>query len=299
MSKIDVDNTFFFFDNDIPDVIANKFKFFKKYRNPQGIINKILFVLRIRYIDRRKYKFLKTARIYGQDNLRITAPLVVSRTMTVLEDGLANYTLSLPNYFFRKIFLRLLIGPMAGTSCLGYSKYVNKLILTGLAPIPDVLRNKVFLIDINKLWKKKNISSQQFILDIFDIDDKILDSFSKIKTILFTQPLSEDKIMSEEEKIKLYKDIIPDTHIAIKPHPREKTDYKNIFPESEILESKIPIELLTLNGIVFEKVYTIFSTSVLGFPYKCEIHFTGTTIHPALKNKFGIIEYKNGKILKK
>ena len=131
------------------------------------------------------------------------------------------------------------------------------------------------------------------------MSDEIINTFKQSKSVLFTQPLSEDGAIDEETKISIYKDVInSDKSISIKPHPREKTDYKKLFPGNTILEHNIPIELLTLLGVKFEKSYTIFSTAVLSFPYSTEIHFLGTCVHPKLVEKFGDIRYENGHIIR-
>lgn len=109
-----------------------------------------------------------------------------------------------------------------------------------------------------------------------------------------TQPLSEDEIITEEEKIKIYREIIEKQNgrkIYIKAHPREKTNYGDIFKELniKIIENGFPIELLLLLNINFSKVITLFSTGALNFKGRSEVEFIGTEKYPKLYERFGKI----------
>lgn len=87
------------------------------------------------------------------------------------------------------------------------------------------------------------------------------------KTLLLTQPLSEDGILSHARKIKLYKNLIEHYSIGtlyIKPHPRETENYAEIFPNAIILgNSKIPFEVYQLKEkLHFDTAITAFSTAI-------------------------------------
>ena len=110
------------------------------------------------------------------------------------------------------------------------------------------------------------------------------------KEILFTQPLSEDRIMTENEKINLYTKIIKKYNqetLIIKTHPREKTNYRKIFPYILILDDIFPSEFFTLFNINFDRAITLFSTAVLNLKNVKEIDFYGTEVHEELLKTFG------------
>ena len=117
------------------------------------------------------------------------------------------------------------------------------------------------------------------------------------KILLLTQPLSEDGIVSEEEKIKMYENILIEKNIKeiyIKLHPRERTDYVKNFKNIKvnIIKKDFPAEILFLLNINFNKVITLFSTAALNFKGKSEIEFIGTKDYPKLIERFGIIEQR-------
>lgn len=142
---------------------------------------------------------------------------------------------------------------------------------------------KIIRIDLKEYWKKKSEEEKEEILEIFGVE-KELEIYDQDKYILLTQPLSEEKLVTEKEKIDIYKKVLEKyerNKIIIKPHPRETTDYKKFFGENyQVITGKYPIELLVLNGLNIKKVITLFSTSA--FIFGKDVDFYGTKIHPKL-----------------
>ena len=86
-------------------------------------------------------------------------------------------------------------------------------------------------------------------------------------TLLLTQPLSEDCIMTHEKKIHLFRHLVNKYKVGflyIKKHPREKEDYKKIFPNAIILENgNVPFEIFLLKEKChFKRVITAYSTAI-------------------------------------
>ena len=156
------------------------------------------------------------------------------------------------------------------------------------------MKDKAVVVSIKELWEKSSESKKDFIKSVF-YADKL--SVNQIKSILITQPLSEDCTLTENEKIELYKKIMGGKEMAIKPHPRETTDYSAYFPNYTLIKAKVPLELLLLMGMNAEEAYTVFSTSIFDFPDNVEKHFVGTVVHPKLVTRYGRIEYKDGKVV--
>ena len=172
---------------------------------------------------------------------------------------------------------------------------IKKIYLTGIAEIPEIIKNKVEIVNLKEKWEQLSFEEQEEILRIFDLKNSDLIKWQKLKNkiLLITQPLSEDGIISEKEKIEIYKEIVEKNkseNIMIKPHPREKTNYKNIFPNIELIEGKFPLEILMLLGINFKEVITIFSTAVLNFKGITNVNFIGTENNEHLKEKVGEIK---------
>lgn len=243
---------------------------------------------------KKKLKYLrniKIEKIYGET--KISQILSSKIDLYQLEDGLGNYTIlknngikSKINFFINLIYFFHKSFPFYG----GVDKRIKKIYLTGLASIPKEIAHKVELIDLKELWSKKTLEEQNDILGIFSFD---LDTKEKIKgrdIILFTQPLSEDNVITEEEKVKIYLKIIkkyPKERLVIKTHPREKTNYKDIFKEYLVLDNLFPFEILNLLDVKFNKAITLFSTAALGLGDGVEVDFYGTEVHPKILQKFG------------
>lgn len=125
---------------------------------------------------------------------------------------------------------------------------------------------KLKTINLKQAWQSLNPEHQTKIAHIFGVSEADLNNLKKREVILVTQPLSEDGIISEDDKIKLYRNIASNYNIdklIIKPHPRENTNWKTIFPNVPIITSQVPAELLS-DIVHIEKVATFFSTAAFG-----------------------------------
>lgn len=211
--------------------------------------------------------------------------------LNIVEDGVESYNISNSKLTgFQKIKYYLKGNRRGGYRYTGLEKEIKKIYLTGLAPIPEKIFHKVEIISLKKLWNKKTLEEQNKILDIFSFDLDIKDKIKERDIILFTQPLSEDKIITEEEKIKIYSKIIkkyPKNRLIIKIHPREKTNYRNIFEGYLILDNPFPFEILNLLNVKFKKAVTLFSTAALSLGKEVEVDFYGTEVHTKILERFG------------
>lgn len=301
--------TFYFFGEDISKNIAKNFKNYKylikEYKNKgwRKNIEKYFFLKELYLFLKKNQLFNK--KIYLQDHLRFSDFFLNNiENCYLLEDGFMNYNevllekenkkiiksnkfLELKNIFLKKI--------KSNKKSLGLSEEIKKIYLTGILPIPNLIKNKVEIVNIEEKWNNLEEINKEEILSYFNIslkNMKILDNI-KDKILLITQPLSEDKFITEEEKIKLYKEILEKynlKNVIIKPHPREKTDYKKIFNEVNVLEKNFPIEILSLLGINFYEVVTLFSTAALNLKGRSNINFIGTNNNIEIEKTFGKIE---------
>ena len=164
--------------------------------------------------------------------------------------------------------------------------------------IPERLKNKVEFISLKKLWDNSSKEKKNEILYVFGLETSLLKELSEKENILLTQPFSEDKVVTEEEKIEIYKNIMKnydEEKTVIKTHPREKTFYKDIFPKAVILDKPFPFELFSLMDSNFKKAVTVFSTSVMNLGKDVEIDFYGSRINDKLLKKFGDVKLEDFK----
>lgn len=255
-------------------------------KNINNYLRYIKSIIKIgNYILKKNIKIIN-----GSDNI---FPLILNFNLKfeyIIEDGMLNYQLPKSRTSMKKRIIDFLLLRPINYRPYGYSENIKKIYLTGSAPIPKEIRDKVEIISIAKLWRKKTKIEKEEILNIFGFDKNSIEKIKNKKSILFTQPLSEDNFITEKEKIRLYEKIISNyslKELIIKKHPREKTDYKKYFYKIEIIEQNFPAELLNLLDIKFEKIITIFSTAALNFSKDSKIDFYGTKIHPNLLKLWG------------
>ena len=132
--------------------------------------------------------------------------------------------------------------------------------------IKDLKPPKLTTFDVQKLWNGLSEEHQNKIANIFNMSAKDLSTASSRSVVLITQPLSEDNMMAESDKVELYTRIVNNygvENVVIKPHPREKTNWAQIFPDMPIIPRQIPVELLT-KLVSLNKVATFFSTAAFG-----------------------------------
>lgn len=245
---------------------------------------------------KKEYFTKETFEIYAQDHVLKSYSFIKGKFF-VIEDGTMTYLEAKNEYekeknrsFFAK-WQRKRKGKIA--MC-GVSSKVEKLYLRGILPTPSCIQYKVEYIDIYTLWKQKSIEEKKWILHFFDFQQKHLELLRTKKVILFTQPLSEDGIMSEEEKIEIYRKILEKEEIkelVIKTHPRERTEYRKYFVDVSVLQEKTPFELYLLHGLRGKRVITLFSTAVYGLS-DFEVIFYGTNGNRNLIGRFGEIPCK-------
>lgn len=299
------DENFYFFDEDF---LKNKklelknYYILKEYNE-----NKITKYIKRYFMLKKIKKFLaktKYEKFYFQDTIKYKQFFLnnLECKVNLIEDGIANYVeknleRELKKNENKKYIRNALIyfSPYKFLSY-GLSKKIDKIYLTGILEIPKLIKKKVEKIEIKKLWNELSDNKKEEILNIFGIKlenlKRLIEEENKI--LLLSQPLSEDGIITEEEKIKIYKEIIEKQNnrkIYIKAHPREETNYEEIFKKFNIkvIENTFPIELLLLLEIKFEKVITLFSTGALNFKGKAEIEFIGTEKYEKLYERFGKI----------
>nr|AFO84314.1 WepA [Cronobacter turicensis] len=233
-------------------------------------------------------KFKKDNKIvYGHDHLFYSQLFIKkAKRFILLEDGLANYS---EHDAAKGGKIRKIIFGSSGPF-FGWSKQVSSVVLSGIVDIPDKLKNKTTLVDINMRWNELAPQQKQRFINIFSAEPYI----ALKKVVIFTQPFSEDAMMSEAQKINIYKkiynhyrQIFQKDEICIKSHPREHTDYSQYF-DCVFIKSKIPGQIMILNDRP-EILVTIYS-SVGYIRDNIKTHIWGTEFDSFLLEKVGYFE---------
>lgn len=137
--------------------------------------------------------------------------------------------------------------------------YVQNKKLFSDYPIPEL---KQFKLNVDFSEDEK-----QELLDLFANfqDRQEIERFeNEADGILYTQPISEDGYVKEEDKIRIYKELVKYYSnygkVFVKVHPRDTTQYD--FPKEMILKGNYPSELLNILGIKFKFAIGLCTSAV-------------------------------------
>lgn len=191
----------------------------------------------------------------------------------LIEDGLDCFknTVFL-NYVDKKNSFREAIKLVLGISIRNYGRsfYTKTIEVNDGNGIYLKKTKKIRVVPRKEMFEQMTDMQKKQIVNIF-LDKNEVEYLHSLRledaSLLITQPLSEDGIVEEDRKIKIYEYLIRHygtSRIYIKTHPREKTDYYGIFPGCEILQlKKCPLEVFAfVEGFHFKKVITAFSTAI-------------------------------------
>ena len=305
-SEEEIKNTFYFTGDTLSSLLKGKGINNCSFKAHASIFQRILFRIKLYWFSHWRWSFLKTAQIYGQDHIQWFSGLIGSRNYTLIEDGPKNFS-----YYFNnsavyreakkgrnglgKIRLKLCYGPTYAWSHAENNQCEN-IILTEKTDLEYLNGKTSTLVSIDDLWEKSSETKKQLILNIFNIDSLQNFLLESCGIIILTQPFYIDvPDFSEQEQIDLFSEIINRYHkkdIIIKVHPRDKINYQKYFPDVKVLELPIPMQLLNLAGIRFQKVVTVCSSSVMSFPYKIDIEWVGVTCRKKLLDFYGSDVYQ-------
>lgn len=262
--------------------------------------NRIKMAIKIKKF-RREYKTLLNeieygkTRLYGIHYFELAQRIFYKEDLIALEEGTATYsqfpvTLKGKIKYFLIDILNNFFNIRERQDFKG--KRIEKFYLTEnlCKEIPEEFKEKTEVVNLKRLWDNKMEEEKKLILDVFNFNEEILKKATKDTIMLITQPVSEDGIISEEEKIEIYSKILDrykNQSVIIKPHPREKTDYRKNFPNCYIMKEKYPIEILELVGIKLKKAVTLFSTAAFGLGKDVAIDFYGAEVNDKLFKRFG------------
>jgi hypothetical protein len=180
----------------------------------------------------------------------------------IIEDGTRNYVMkaSRLKLLKRKYVLRTYLGE-------GYDKAVKEIQVQYPEKLDPRIRHKGTTLALKTMQNNLSVQDNNRILGVF-MKNHSVSASGKKNLLLITQPLSEDKYISEEYKIQLYSEMLneyaKDYVIHLKAHPRELTDYaKKLGRDFIEIPRAFPLEMLDLmQNITFDKGLTLFSSSL-------------------------------------
>lgn len=180
------------------------------------------------------------------------------KNINLLEDGTLVYyprKMILKDYIYKFLFIPQRVGR---------DKRINKIRVQNPDKLPKDIIKKGEKLDLKNYEKLLSDEEKEILLKIFSINLKLeSEKEFKKKCLLLTQPLSEMKLVSEEEKIRIYQEIIEkfsDYDLYLKKHPRDLTNYPFKIRE---LDKNFPIELIKLlPNNFFAKVVAIESSAI-------------------------------------
>lgn len=134
------------------------------------------------------------------------------------------------------------------------------------------LQKKAVVLNIKSLEENLTTQEKHEILSLYFNDEYKFEErylYQDNLAIIITQPFSEDGDLTEDAKIKIYKNVIEKLSLGhykvlIKAHPREKTNYAKIFNNKNviILPKEFPLELINLLGNKVKLGITVSSTAL-------------------------------------
>ena len=252
----------------------------------------------VRYKTFIRNNILNEVQVIGHDHILAIAYPFWGYFDTIIEDGYINSMhyqdiLMLMRTSCKRYYCLLMTLYKLKThqdyKMYGYDESVKNIYLTNKSIYIKNRKNKVKIIDIWAMWNTLDHFSQVTLQEIFSVKTLVNNLNNKKNiNIIITQPLSEDGLMTEQQKIKIYTQAINDINgtIIIKPHPREITDYVTLFKDQIVLDNDIPLEIIALSLREINCVYTCFSTAANIFIGHAKIKYISVSEYPEIIKKY-------------
>ncbi len=185
-------------------------------------------------------------RFYGQDHVEV-AEIIWNEELRnipfiLLEDGLGNYVKKSEQRGRRSKYMK------PDEFLFGHNSRVQEIYLTGMWRIPNDIKRKVKILDLRYLWEEKSIDEKQFFLDLYCIDQSVMDEISEKTVCYLGGPFSNFGLLPLEKELASYRKIISrfdPSELYIKVHPTGfNIDYPKEFPGISILMNPVPFEVI-------------------------------------------------------
>lgn len=292
-TREEIDNTYFFFSDGIPQPVIT---YFANQSFSFRIAGKNKFVVEtqqivLRFLKYLIWPFLRNADFYGMPFAGLSCEIIGNKPINLIEEGYEHMQLSIV-FKIRFNRLRRFFHGINYNNFDFTRRKINSILLTRALPFSLPSHISLHVMSLEKSWHE-NKYSRNVILKSHGILSSDFVRLKECRYLLVTQTFTEDGVMNLEEEINLYKKLIQgidETKLCVKMHPREKKSYDSIFPHSFIFGKRIPLQIFDLEGIRFERIFTICSSGISSFSNGAEVVIGGTCCHPGLRKKFGEIK---------
>jgi hypothetical protein len=296
-------HTYYFFNDVIPEKIQQNFPCsVYKYIN-KSIKDKVLkrtHKLQLRYFKYSQFPFLKSAEIYAYDipylslcignrpyNLLADAPhyltlLTQENSQEHIRNEKRAQSLSgkIKGLFFGDIYIHFH----------GSNSQCKRILLTEENTSPVLKGKEVLINPLDILYESSSKEKKDFLKNILNISDYDIELLKSRPNLFFSQPMTKDCGLTDAEYVEVLKHIFQNypTHtIMVKAHPRDTFDYKAYFPDVELFSKPINSQILSILGLCPQRIFTICSTAIEGFPESSECDYYGAHVHPKIERFFG------------
>ena len=308
-------HTFYFVNELIPEKARQKipckcYNYFGKSTAQK--FNRRWQKFRIRFFKHIDFPFLKKVEFFGND-IPYGSLLIGKSSYNLLPD--APNCLTLNSQYNSAEFLRMqnkansLIGRLQRlvfgdifVHYFGYNRQCKAVFMTEENTSPTLEGKTVQIHSLQSQWDSASEEKKNFIMGLFDITDNDIMILKTRPNLFFSQPFINDCGLTETEYTNVLAQIFknyPSNSIIIKTHPRDHFDYAKHFPDIIIFSKPISSQLIVLMGVTPQKIITITSTAIEGFPESVECDYYGIHIHPKIEHYFGenykpkrIVNYK-------
>ena len=229
-----------------------------------------------------RWPFLKIAEIFCYDNYSTAKALIGSSEYTFPEEGLFTYE-NADIYAGRASFarrLQIFLDAPFGVRGLGVTPQAKRVILTGMAEIPECYQGRKGLdvVSMPDLWEKSEPEKKALIMKFFGLTEEDAASLRQKDIIIVDQPLADDGLITHDEQAEMMRRILSrydKSRLLLKTHYRNTMNYREIFPDVMIWDKQTPMELLNLCRVKFTEAVTVNSTAALSFPEDVRIEWLG------------------------
>lgn len=258
--------------------------------------DKTRFIYRAKCLKYRRR--LSLSKIYAQDHLPFSSPLIDNLSYTLLEDC--------PNFFINfdyhqhlythknfKENIRSFLGGRIGKHYRGYNPWCENRIITSNRDksfLDDLRIYRYEQINTQQLWDTASESKKKSIITTYSLDTLNFKTLAVRNVVIFSQPICNDAHFSFEEQRKLFLPYIEEygaDNILVKLHPRDNFDYKKAYPGVEVLRTKAPQQLLSLMGLKFKVAITCCSSAVSSMDKDCDVIWLGSEVDERIVKAYG------------
>lgn len=256
--------------------------------------------LKLRFFKYIDFPFLKTAEIFAYD-LPYGSLCIGNRNYNLLPDApncltlnsqydsaeyirMQNHANSWVGRLQRMVFGDLFVH------YLGHNSQCRAVFMTEENTTPIIEGKAVHVRSLPSMWSDASEEKKRFIMGLFDITNDDITLLNSRPNLFFSQPLVNDCGLTETEYtdilVKIFKNY-PTGSVIIKTHPRDKFAYSKHFPDILVFSKPISSQLLYIIGVTPQKIITISSTAIEGFPESIACDYYGIFVHPKIKLYFG------------